>query len=260
MSGPQFQDTRPADLDGAGGSDPWAEFRVGHPQEQMRLLRELRDGNVAISLSAAGGGLNTTLWSVDMAQERLNFSVNPDSPQLARLLDADKAVAVAYLQNVKLQFELHDLTLVRNPQASTLQCDLPVDMYRFQRREYYRVRTVDRDAPTACLRHPARPEMLLALRVIDVSIGGCCLWLPNDVPQLPVGSRIGDVRVALDADTRFASGARLQHVTPPGHPEQAKLGVRMGFQWQSLPSSAERSLQRWIDRAQQQRRRLALGR
>jgi c-di-GMP-binding flagellar brake protein YcgR len=255
-----FQDTRPAELGPQGGPDAWAEFRVTQPQERMRLLRALRDGNVPVMLNAPDGAtLSGSLWAVDDLQQRLNFSVDADAPQLERLIDADEVVAVAYLQSVKLQFDVRGLVLVRGAQGCALQGWLPREIYRFQRRNAYRVRTGGRQEPVARFRHPGMPEMQLTLRMLDVSIGGCALWLPHDVPPLQAGTRLGELQVVLDADNRFAAPAVLQHLTGSGLNERSQAGARMGCEWQPLPGAAERVLQRWIDRAQQRRRLLTLG-
>lgn len=258
-----FQDTRPAELDASGATDAWAEFRVDHPQERLRLLRQLRDESVPVIINASSGAtLTTSLWAVDTVQQRLNFSADAALPQLADVIDADEIVAVAYLESVKLQFELTGLVLVRGTQASTLQAGVPREIYRFQRRNAYRVRTQDRNDPLALLRHPAIPDMQLALRVLDVSIGGCALWLPTDVPPLQPGTRIGEMTVQLDAETRFTPAALLQHVSTTRTTESAgrsERGVRMGCEWQRLGGNAERTLQRWIDQAQKRRRLLTLS-
>jgi flagellar brake protein len=252
-----LEHTRPAELDAAGGVDRWAEFRVAHPQDRIRLLRELRDRSVPINLNAPDGmAVTTHLWAVDTAQERLNFATDGLEAQLPRLIEADEAVAVAYLQSVKLQFDVHAFVLVRGARSSALQCAMPNDIYRFQRRNAYRVRPSDRHPPSARLLHPSLPDMALSLRVIDVSIGGCALWLPSDVPPLQAGTEMGEIRIELDAETRFVSAATLQHVSAIGHAEHASRGARLGFEWRSLPGSAERVLQRWIDRTQKQRRHL----
>ena len=258
-----FQDTRPAELDAAGGRDAWADFRVGLPQEQLALLRRLRDGTVPVMLNAPDGSAMTVgLWAIDAAQGRLNFSVDETAPTLAPLIDADEAVAVAYLESVKLQFDLQDFMLVRGAQTSTLQCGLPREIYRFQRRNAYRVRPRDSHGPVALLRHPSLPEMRLTLRVLDVSIGGCALWLPHDVPPLQAGTLVASVHVDLDTDTRFSATMRLQHVSAHGHAESASggtPGVRLGCEWQGLEPASERVLQRWIDRTQRRRHLLTLG-
>jgi c-di-GMP-binding flagellar brake protein YcgR len=252
-----FQDTRPAELDASGGTDPWRDFRVNHPQERASLLRQLRDGNVPVYLSSPQGvGLASSLWTVDTDAGRLNFSADSQNPQLPALVEADELTAVAYLDSVKLQFELDSVTLVRGRDACSLQSGLPRELYRFQRRSAYRVRTVERHTPTAHLRHPALPDMRLALRVLDVSIGGCALWQPHDVPPLQAGSLVNDVQVELDADTRFSAALTLQHVSASGPVDR---GHRLGCEWRPLSGAAERTLQRWIDQAQKRRRMLSLG-
>ncbi|MDE2371904.1 MAG: flagellar brake protein [Burkholderiales bacterium] len=249
-----FQDTRPAEIDPA--VTQWAEFRVTHPAERLRLLRELRDGSVPVSLNAPDGtAITVGLWSLDQAPERLNFSIESDVPQLEALVDADEAVAVAYLASVKLQFDLHGFVLVRGPRACALHCAMPAEIYRFQRRNSFRVRTASRHDPVARFRHPALPDITMTLRMLDLSIGGCALWLPSDLPPLQPGTRLGEVQVELDFETRFAAPATLQHVTSIG---QSEHGARLGCEWQSLSGAAERVLQRWIDRSQQRRRRLSL--
>ena len=250
-----FEDTRPAALDASGSIDPWGPFRVERPSERLALLKQLRDSAVPVLLNApAGAAMTTTLWAVDETRGQLSFSAGDNPPQLPTIIASDEVVAIAYLESVKLQFDLRSLLLVRGEQASALQCRLPAELYRFQRRDGYRVRTLERNAPIARLRHPAIPEMALALRVLDVSIGGCALFLPNDVPTLEPGVSLQGVRIELDADTRFDVTLQLHHVTSiPG----SDLGVRIGCEWLRLAGSAERALQRYIEQTQKRRRLLA---
>ena len=251
-----FQDTRPAELGADGASDAWAEFRVTDRSERLRLLKQLCDGGVPVTLSAPHGvAVGTQLWSLDAAQGLLSFSADADSVHMQRLAQCDEAVAVAYLDHVKLQFDLLDLVLVRSKQGCALRARLPQLLYRFQRRAGYRVRTFERSAPQAELRHPSMPDMRLRLRIVDVSVGGCALVLPDDMPALQPGTRLCGVRVELDAGTRFEAELQLQHVSAVhggGH------GVRLGCAFTGLDGAAQRSLQRYVDQTQQRRRLLAL--
>ncbi len=252
-----FEDTQPAELDATSDHDCWAPFRVPNADARLALLRELRDGSVPLSVSAPGGSLlRTTIWAMDTTQRRLNFSVEDSNPHLHPLVESDEAVAVAYLESVKLQFELCNLILVRGARACTLQADLPNDIYRFQRRRAFRVRAPQRHAPSARLRHPALVDMALSLRLLDVSLGGCALWLPDDVPHLQAGTLLGEVQIELDGDTRFSTGLVVQHVSAIAPGEH---GVRLGCEWVALAGMAERTLQRWIDLAQKRRRLLSLS-
>jgi len=144
--------------------------------------------------------------------------------------------------------------LVRGANACALQCNLPRDTYRFQRRNSFRVRTLGRGSPTALMRHPSMPEMQVGLRVLDVSMGGCALLLPRDVPPLSAGLEIRNVRTELDADTRFDADLQLHHVTAIQNQSRAS---RLGCEFMHVQPQAQRALQRYIDQTQKRRRLLS---
>jgi c-di-GMP-binding flagellar brake protein YcgR len=127
-------------------------------------------------------------------------------------------------------------------------------VYRFQRRGSFRVRTLPRNAPTVHFRHPCN-GMLLTLRVLDVSTGGCALFLPDQVAPLPLGLKLPRVRVELDASNRFEATLHLCHVTSINPQSQ---GVRVGCELLQLDGDAQRTLQRYIDQTQKRRRLLSL--
>jgi len=248
-----FLDTQPMDL---SSEDDLAEFRVPSPSEMQGLLRRLIDGAEPVNLNAPDGSIyTTTLWALDTTRGRLSFAADVAEPRLQQLLNANRCTVVAYLESVKLQFDVSNLMLVHAANASALQAELPQKMYRFQRRRSYRVRPPARTAPVARVRHPMLPEMTLELRVLDLSIGGCALLLPDNVPPLAPGVQINQVRVEIDGDTRFDAALRLQHVSVL-HGDNA--GARLGCEFVSLSSGAERSLQRFIDNTQKRRRLLSL--
>ncbi|MCC7152561.1 MAG: flagellar brake protein [Rubrivivax sp.] len=249
-----FEQTRPAALD-EGTRPQWADFRVEHLAEVLRLLADLRETSAPMVLSGpAGTAVVCSLWNIDRQQQRIAFIAEPQDPALQSLVDGDDAVAVGYLDNVKLQFDLQGLVLVHGPRQCALQALLPEVLYRFQRRSAYRVRTLERHAPTARLRHPAIPDMSLALRVLDVSSGGCALLIPADVPALEPGVTLHGVQFVLDAETRFTAALQIQHLSALHRDTQ----LRIGCEWRALHGVAEHSLQRYIDRTQKRRRLLSL--
>jgi c-di-GMP-binding flagellar brake protein YcgR len=244
-----FLDTQPAPLDGMD------EFRVQASKEVASLLKALLDGNVPVHLSGANGShYSTVLWTMDSARGTLSFSADAGAPQLQQLLEASEASAVAYLDSVKLQFDLQGLVLLHGNATTALQAELPRELFRFQRRGAFRVRTLPTSAPVAQLRHPAIPDMALQLRVLDLSVGGCALFLPDDVPPLPAGVSV-PVTVRLDATTRIDATLVLAHVTAI-NPQSG--GVRLGCELRKLGGEAERLLQRYIDQMQKRRRLLSL--
>ncbi|MBL8346806.1 MAG: flagellar brake protein [Rubrivivax sp.] len=258
----------------AGATAPVLDdFRVVNAVERVALLVALRDSAAPVLMHAPrGAALRTRLWVVDSGASRLAFAVAASdlaSPYLEPLLDADEVTAVAHPGHVKLQFDLHGLVLVRGTASAVLQCGLPDEVLRYQRRETFRV-CPPVSSPVAYLRHPSIPDMSLALRVLDLSLGGCALRLPDDVPMLAPGTRLGGVTIELDFDTRLRVELTLQHVTHLGHADDDDTagagganethgadrasGARLGCEWRLQRPEDERALQRWIDHAQVRQR------
>ena len=242
-----------------GGLD---DFRISAPHEVAAILRHLCETGVELYLHSNTGDtvVTTALWSMDAERGSIGFIVEVDDPALPQLLEGRDAVVVAYLDSIKLQFDVHGLLLVHGARTSILNCSWPGELYRFQRRNTFRVRPLLRSAPMARVRHGEiadAPSSLLALRVLDVSIGGCALFLPNNASQmLPMqpGSVLNQAHFDLDAATRFNVNLQLHHVTSLS--AEAK-GVRLGCEFVRADSSVLRALQRFIDQTQKRAKLLS---
>src|SRR6218665_953881 len=165
-------DTAPMPLDSLaaahGGLD---EFRIDSSAEVSALLKRLIDGNLLINLNGSDGAVyTTTLWSIDTARGSLSFSVEADDARVQALVEAEEAIVVAYLDSIKVQFDAQGLVLVRGGQHSVLTCALPRVMYRFQRRNSFRVKPTLRASPVARFCHPMIPDMSLAPRVLHITL------------------------------------------------------------------------------------------
>jgi c-di-GMP-binding flagellar brake protein YcgR len=247
--------TLPMPIDGPGvASGRFDQFRVHSAIEIRGLLARIVEGNVLLHLSAPDGAVyTTTLWALDAQRGVVSFAVDPVSPQLQRVLAADEITVVGYIDNVKLQFDLHGAMLVSGARASALNAPIPRELFRFQRRASFRIKPLAGSAATASFMHPAVADLALSLRVLDVSIGGIALFLPDELPAIAPGSRLRGVQVELDADTRIEAGLVLNHVTainPDAH------GARLGCGWSGLGSEAERTLQLFVDQTQKRKRLL----
>ncbi|MBS0447536.1 MAG: flagellar brake protein [Proteobacteria bacterium] len=226
------------------------------PREIGAMLKRLLDGNAELNLNASAGGVvTTTLWAVDAGRSTLAFCADPNDPALPALLDSDEAVVVGYLDHIKVQFDAEGLVLVRGAAASVLTCPWPSRLYRFQRRDSFRVRPLLHSTPAARLRHPEIAEMRLTLRVLDLSIGGCALFLPTTVPAVQPGVLINQVQIDLDADTRLAVDLRLHHITALNSDAH---GVRLGCEFVDVGGDMLRALQRYIDHTQKRGKLLSL--
>src|SRR5881628_509797 len=114
---------------GPGGLD---EFRISTPREIAAMLRQLYDGNVVLNLNAPDGSVvRGTVWTMDSERGSLGFNIDADDLGLDALLECQEVVVVGYLDSVKLQFDIHNLVLVRGPNANVLSGSFPREMFRF---------------------------------------------------------------------------------------------------------------------------------
>lgn len=250
-------ETMPMPLDALGAAPGGLDdFRVTDPREIATMLRRLCDGSEPVNLHAGdGSAVEATVWAMDAERASLGLNVDAHDPALQTMVACRDVVVVGYLDSVKLQFDANNLVLVHSPRASVLHCAYPRELFRFQRRGAYRVRPLMRNAPLARLRHSEITELQIELRVLDVSIGGCALFLPDDMPAMRAGALLTQVQVDLDADTRFHVNLRLQHVTVLNGEAR---GARLGCEFVGAEASALRSLQRFIDQTQKRGKLLSI--
>lgn len=237
------------------GLEASSDLSIRTSGEIIALLEELREKGLAVHLTSPSELLITTqVWTVDASTATVSFKMDAEHPMLDMLIDSDEVTAVAYLDSIKIQFDLEDLMLVRSSQGCALRCRFPSEMFRFQRRGSFRVQPLPRTIPKAFLRHPMIGEMTLELRVLDISMTGCALFLPHNLPPIDAGIQLNDVRFLLDISTRFAANLHLHHITALN---QHQEGLRLGCEIIQLTADGVRGLQRYIDQNQKQRRMLA---
>ena len=89
-----------------------ADLRVRSQVEIRALLRQMVQNDIPVSLGGADlPTYSTSLWAEDSEHQVLVFSVDPKAEAVQRLVCAGDLTATAYLDNVKIQFDVDDLVL-----------------------------------------------------------------------------------------------------------------------------------------------------
>lgn len=238
----------PASLVGSGA------YRVDEAVEIGALLRQLIDGQVPVTLTTRSGlGLVTSLWAADDAGRLLVFSADPTKPEVPGLLLADEVEATAYLDNVKLQFDADDMVLVHGRDASAFNARYPHEVYRFQKRDSFRVQPLSHTRPALLWTAPTDPQQRVRARVLDISQGGIAILWASGAPVPVLGAVLAPVSVCVDPHTEVRCKIRIVHVG-----EQREQGVRLGCELFDLSAEDGRALQRYIDQTQRRQRMLVL--
>lgn len=228
------------------------EFRVAATAEIAAYLQQLqRDGATVLLSGPPGHSLASRIGVLDPAADVLGFTFGADPDGVSQALVAGGEITgVAYLGAIKLQFDVEGAVLVSGEQGAVLRSSLPTRLYRFQRRQSFRVQPAGSLYPRVQL--PGGP----ALRVLDISIGGLALALPADVPPLPPDETATGLTLELDRITGLRVDLLPHHASPL---EGGDDGLRqLGCAFVDLDALASRALQVYVDQTQKRRRLLKL--
>ncbi|OVZ58407.1 hypothetical protein CDO46_26535 [Pigmentiphaga sp. NML030171] len=231
----------------AGDDASLEDFRISQPLEILTLLGRMVEQAEIVALVAADGvSCLSAIAGVDRGRRLLWLFGTPGDARLEHLLASPWMVAVGYLDHVKIQFRVQNLQWLPGDAGSRLACLLPLELYRFQRRSYFRVRPVMRPAPVVRA-HAPEAGGPVELEVIDISMTGVGLLLPPGSPPFPVGTPLPRATLALGPATRLAVDLKVMHVTPRRAPEQ---GHHMGCTLDGLDEDGMQVLQHFISQVQ----------
>lgn len=135
----------------------------------------------------------------DVASDHLVLDFGASGELNNKALEADRHFCVALLDKVRIQFILRRFDQVEYEGRPAFRTELPKELLRLQRREYYRLVTpVVR--PLKCAMSIPLPEgktHLYEASVFDISGGGMGISAPPDGIPFHAGMEIPDCRIDL---------------------------------------------------------------
>jgi c-di-GMP-binding flagellar brake protein YcgR len=186
----------------------------------------------------------TQIMKVDALRNEVHFDMpNPPQQQL-QLLEAPELVCVAFIEYVKMQFNVEAPRRSSIGGFPTFQCALPERVLRLQRREYYRVRAPENLSAACLVPYSGDRDQYESLRVLDLSVGGLAmLAYPRHFDPSGVGV-IDRCYLDLPGVGTVTVRMRVAHVvtSPDGHSR------RCGCEFVDLSPQARMMLQRYVHR------------
>ncbi|PTT76220.1 hypothetical protein DBR42_27245, partial [Pelomonas sp. HMWF004] len=133
------------------------DLRISAAAEIALYLQQLQRANARVQLTGPPGlSLSSRITTLAPDADLLGLEIATDPDGISQVLVAGGEItAVAYLGTIKLQFELDGAVLVSGDQGAVLRSMLPTRMYRFQRRQSFRVQPASALYPRVVL--PTRP-------------------------------------------------------------------------------------------------------
>jgi c-di-GMP-binding flagellar brake protein YcgR len=220
-------------------------FRVTNPAEIAAFMREAIEKRVLCSVRAVRS--NERFLSRVVAVEA-GKALMFDPPQSASILKQiiDQAVVAVdlTLNHVRIMYEVPLQRVADYKGENTLYLVFPAEIYRFQRRESYRV-LVPARRPVRLTLDSATPR-LRGLRLHDLSLGGASVILKADAENFPLGKTFDGSVLMLNGETSYAIAARVRHAT--AMQLSGTLGdLRVGLQFLRTPPSFEPTVARLVN-------------
>ena len=233
----------------------YSQFMLRSRAEIAMVLRGLQD-HVAQTTVFFNEGKDMLITSVAaVATDHVILDFGPSSEMNRKALIAEKHFCVTSLDKVRVQFILRKFAQVDDRGRPAFRCNLPDEVLRLQRREFYRLITpIAR--PLQCkvtVPLPNGTEYSHAAHIFDISGGGMGISAPPEqipfitgmtLPQcridLPeVGSVTGALQVRSLFDIVLRNGARTR---------------RAGCEFINLPGPMMTLIQRYIIKVERERK------
>lgn len=219
------------------------EFRVDGAIGVRSLVRELIEARGLISMFSGDDGDSFVVTRVlALDEDEIEFDFNTDPQREAALLAAPWLIVVGLPGPVKIQLRLEHFRLRRgegeNPKV--LVASLPAVGWRIQRRNAFRVRAPLHDNAEVVLRQPDRSEWRCPL--IDLSVGGLAVWLPDGLKVPEAGTTWHHCRIEASGLDAIPCDLVLIRSDNPEPNDR----VRLCCEYDRLPSDPARRIQLYV--------------
>ncbi len=216
------------------------EFRIEGPVAIRGLMRELQRKKALVALYAADDHDEFFVTQlIDCDDRWLDFDFVTDAARRARLLRAPGAVVVAFLDQIKVQFDVDSIVEVQSGGEPAVRCPMPRLVYRIQRRDAFRVRPLGSDAALVHVGVAAGKEQ--AFRLLDFSVTGLALALPPKATVPEIGTRWERCRLEFAGRPPIPCALVVKHVSAG---LQAEGGARrIGCKFSGLSPDIARAVQ-----------------
>jgi flagellar brake protein len=235
-----------------GNPDEIERFKIEHPAEIERILHGLMEKRALITAYSDNNHdfLVTTLVALDPEHKAIFFGAGPDAATDRALCASAKVAFNTAHDQVRVLFNTPSLRQTSIGGEPVLRADMPTELLRFQRREYYRL-------PTP-MSHSVKCSIDLGDKTLDavvndISIGGLGVLSYSQNATLKEGEVYHGCRLSLPNAGNYLVSLRVCTLYEQTMRNGA-ISRRAGCQFIDLAPSVETDIQRYIIRVERERR------
>ena len=244
--------TPPNPAGGVAESD-YYKYEIESPKEIAYILHAIGQKRELVTAYFNQGRdfVLTAILDVDGEEETVILDCGADAELNQKILSASKVLLVTAQDRVRVQFSVDRVSKTRFEGGDALQIALPEALFKFQRREYYRVPT-----PIA---HPLMCQVALPnggkgeLPIVDISVGGIALMGRPQGIDMVVGTILHGCRIALPEIGNIVATLEVRNNVELTLRSGLKA-LRSGCMFTDLTAGMQVMIQRYIIRLDRDRR------
>ena len=236
----------------ASSAEDLSRFVVSNGREIERILRGLMKNKVLLTVqgSKSKESFLTTLLGLDDRAKRLYIECAADKRVEGDLLAGTGVEFIAHYEGVRIQFTIPHGERVKFDGLDAYRLSLPDKVYRFQRRQYYRVE-MPQAQPVKCSIPLA--DRALEATIVDISVGGVGVRYDPSAITLNVGMELPGCRLSSPELGEYTITLKVRSSAQVTLKNGA-LVQRAGCEFIDLPVPMERAIQTYIFKLERERR------
>ncbi|MFM9966839.1 MAG: flagellar brake protein [Burkholderiales bacterium] len=235
------------------------KFQVYSRIEMLSVLRAIQTQRVLMTLYFNHGDefVLTTLLAINPDYEEMVFDAGPDRQLNDRLTKSRRIVGVAFVDNVKVQFNASSAEKISYQGTDAFRLRLPDSVLRLQRRNYFRIPTPIAKPLPCSVSLPANAEQGLAEKTVDLMVlelgcGGLGVAVVPEQMRVDTGTRLEKFSLVLPNEGTVQCAIVVRHIS-----DASKGNVRrhrLGCQFVDMSAPMAGLVQRYINKADRERR------
>ncbi|MCU6435384.1 flagellar brake protein [Undibacterium sp. Jales W-56] len=237
------------------GTENQSPYQVDSRREIIALLRGLKDSNQLVSMMINGGSemFITSILEVDDVNNSLIIDSAQGQDANQRIVEAPRVSFEGLLDRISIQFSSSGIQRTTFDNRPALQLNIPTNVIRLQRREYYRINT-PLSNPIRCMIGVEDEGILQTVKfsLVDISCGGIAILDEKKLLSSTIGTLYDHCKIdfpgigLIDVDLQIRNAQDLILLN-------GKSNRRLGCQFINLSSSVLASIQRYIMKLERER-------
>lgn len=226
------------------------ECRVTSARQILSLLRNISDegSRTALYFDGAKDFIMTSL--LDVGEKGLWVEQGTDLPKNRRIAESKRITLVSSLDQVKIQFVVDGVRAATHQGYPAFYLPLPANLYRIQRREYYRL-AIPHSERLRCVIPVNNPQAggRIELPVLDISGGGARLSCANGEIEFVLGQTYAGCQIDMPEVGKIEVTLRVKNLISSS-PKIGQTITRVGCEFVNLDNASGILVQRYVTRMQ----------